>query len=539
MPAFGAIGELPISSLRPSDVQSVLAPYTLLLHTPSDKAIFLVEAEPYDPLQASESASVIFKRFSSVGYTSKPTDSPASVHYQNKLLRQPVFSQSLSREGAVGGLIVPDFGEIELVNESGALDELLDFAWDGRSIIIKMGKETFALSEFGTVITGTGFRAVGTLRKLTIKMRSLDFRLRVPIQTNRYDGTGAAEGGDDLEGKPKPLCFGKCLNVECVLVDAPNLLFQVHDGQIEAIDAVYDNGVALSFDATPVAGEYSTDLAAGTLTLGGSAVGLITADVQGSKTGGSYKSTTGTIIRRIITEHGKQPLSDPGELDTVSFTTYETDQPAVVGIYIPPEEVDIEEIIIQLLNGAGSFAGFTRTGKFNIFVFKAPTGSASLRLTDETMLSIERLEQAPPFDFPISRISVSYERNYTVQGPDVVAGSVTDARRSFLKEARRLREDTDITVETTHLLAEEPEPIEAFFSLEANAATEATRLLALYGVDRQFLRVRALRQPFQLELHDVVRVTSARFGLSAGKDFRITSLVDNAPPGRVTMELWG
>lgn len=539
MLGFAPLGSLPISAIRPKDKKAVLAPFTLLLRSPDASAIFLVEAEPYDPTQASESTSVVFKRFSDVGYTSKETDTPSSVHYDNKLMKPPVSSESLSRVGAVGGLIVPDLGEIELTNSSGDLDELLDWAWDGRSIVIKMGKKSFDLSQFGVVATAVGMRAVGDFNKVVIKSRSLDFRLRTPIQTNRYGGTGGADGGSDLEGKPKPLCFGKCLNVECVLVDAANLLFQVHDGQIEAIDAVYDNGAALTYDATPAAGQYSTDLNAGTITLGGSAVGLITADVQGSKTSGTYVSTTGKIVRRIITEHGKQPLADPGDLHTGTFDSYETDQPATVGIFVPPEDRDVEDVILDLLRGAASFGFFNRIGKFRILQFQAPSSTPDLRLTDETILSIERLEQAPPFDFPVSKIAVSYERNFTVQSPDSVAGSVTDARRGFLREARRLRESEDATVNTTHLLAEEPEPIEAYFANEADAATEAARLLGLYGVDRQFLKVVALRQPFQHHLHETVRVTSSRFGLSAGKNFRITSYTNNVPPGRVTMELWG
>ena len=43
-----------------------------------------------------------------------------------------------------------------------------------------------------------------------------------------YKGTGDAEGGEDLKDKPKPLCMGYARNIEPVLIDATNWVYQVH-----------------------------------------------------------------------------------------------------------------------------------------------------------------------------------------------------------------------------------------------------------------------------------------------------------------------
>ena len=129
-------------------------------------------------------------------------------------------------------------------------------------------------------------------------------RLEVNKPPNFYLGTGGTEGGDDLKGKPKPLCFGQVFNVPAVPVDTANLIYQVHDGIINSVTAAYDRGVALNkVGGVPAAGEYSDDLANGTFTLGGSPTGTVTADVQGSADP-SYVSVTSDIVKRVVKSYG-------------------------------------------------------------------------------------------------------------------------------------------------------------------------------------------------------------------------------------------
>lgn len=96
----------------------------------------------------------------------------------------------------------------------------------------------------------------------------------MPLSKNVYGGTGGEDSGDDLKGKRKPFYFGHGSNVTATLVIPASLAYQLHDGPIHAVAAVYIRGVAQVFSAdyaTVAAmnavslsvGEYATCLAAG------------------------------------------------------------------------------------------------------------------------------------------------------------------------------------------------------------------------------------------------------------------------------------
>jgi hypothetical protein len=152
---------------------------------------------------------------------------------------------------------------------------------------------------------------------------------------------------------------------------------------------------------------------------------------------------------------------------------------------------------------------------------------------------VEILEiEALPTELPVWRQRVGYERNWTVQASDSLAGAVTEARKAFLAEEVRLAVAADETVKTKFLLASDPEPLTTVLADQAAAQSEATRLLALYGQRREMYRVTVKTQPYLLELADQVAVDYNRFGLSS-RLFRVVGLEERADVNRVTMELWG
>jgi hypothetical protein len=65
------------------------------------------------------------------------------------------------------------------------------------------------------------FEAEANRLRLTAKVNIEPFQKNALTAT--YAGTGGIEGGADLKGKPKPWLFGRCLNVEPVLIDAIEL----------------------------------------------------------------------------------------------------------------------------------------------------------------------------------------------------------------------------------------------------------------------------------------------------------------------------
>ena len=337
------------------------------------------------------------------------------------------------------------------------------------------------------------------------------------------------ESGASLEGRPKPLCFGKCLNVSPVQVNPSLLIYQVHDGPIQAIDTVYNRGVALA------TAQYTVDLLRGTFTLlqAPGEGGVITADVRGDTLGAyGYQTSISAIVQRVLTPYG--PLA-VAEIDMNSLTNLHNANPAVAGLYVT-EQTPILQVLDELVNSIGAFYGFNRSGLFVAGLFTAPNGSAPAAATfgASEILEIE----AQPTELPAWRQRVGYERNWTVQAGDTVAGSVTELRKTFLAEDQRLAVASDEAVKTKFLLALDPEPWPTLLQDQAAAQSEAARLLILYGQRREMYRVTVKTQPYKLELGDQVSIDYTRFGL-AGRLFRVVGLEERADVNRVTMELWG
>ena len=144
--------------------------------------------------------------------------------------------------------------------------------------------------------------------KLTAKVDQSPFE--IDALTATYAGTTGAEGPADLKGRVKPWVFGVAKNVEPVLIDPTDNVYQFSAyGEIEAVDTLYERGSAFAASVGDYAdyaalvaasipeGRFGTCLAEGMVRLGAPAYGVITGDVQGDiggaadgridKTGGS------------------------------------------------------------------------------------------------------------------------------------------------------------------------------------------------------------------------------------------------------------
>jgi hypothetical protein len=165
--------------------------------------------------------------------------------------------------------------------------------------------------------------------------------------TGTYQWLSALEGQADLAGTAKPDAFGRVYNVTPVLVDAATYTYQVAGaGEIEDIVNVYEGGNDLTRDTaqtdlrtfvttTPTAGQYDSLDLHGLIKLGSKPTLPITVKVKGYLNASStYVESAATIARHIVTDRGDNPLADPGDLDTASFTALETANDSIVGLYV-------------------------------------------------------------------------------------------------------------------------------------------------------------------------------------------------------------
>jgi hypothetical protein len=107
---------------------------------------------------------------------------------------------------------------------------------------------------------------------------------------NTYAGTGGLEGPPEMRGQYKPRLVGVILNGAPYWLDGPRHIFQIHDGALAAVSAVYDRGMALTYAGDVVdilaagclPGHFITQLSGGFIRLGSNPAGLVTVDAEAS-----------------------------------------------------------------------------------------------------------------------------------------------------------------------------------------------------------------------------------------------------------------
>lgn len=496
-------------------------------------AVFTFAEEPFAriPGESTGTFGVVKTYASTTGYTSEPGDNPGNTHFEGRIEVPLQFERSIVGQGGFGGQASVGFGVLELANTDGFYDDIVnDGATDGRRIVIKIGADEYRYDQFGVIFDGTSSGMEGTENSVRVRLRDLNYLLARPLQNNVYGGTGGLDGNLDIKGNVKPLCFGRCLNIAPVLVNPTGLVYQFNDGPSQAVNAVYDRGALLS----PGSG-YTVNLTTSTITLTTAPAGTITADVQGMKSSGVYLSSTASIIDYLLRNN---TIVTTDRIDTVSISRCASDSSAEIGIYIT-EKVNADDTIGALMLGIGGWWGFNRSGKFQIAVFKAPTGNARIEAGEEDITAVERITLPDGIYPPPWRYRVGYQRNWTVQGSDL-AGVVTTDRRAFLLEQYRTGSAQDEVITLKHPMSREPDIIPAYFSEQVHADAEAERLLNLYGrTARSMYRVTLKTYPFQLDIGDVVALRYPRWSLREGRNFVVVSVDDDAVTNDITITVFG
>lgn len=435
-------------------------------------------------------------------------------------------------------------GDCVLDNMDGYYDSLpATFTANGRPIEVHAMRDGDDLSQRFLVFKGVMSSWFISETQVGIKVSDFSFKLRVPAQPNLYGGTGGADGGADLAGKRKPLIFGYVNNWTATLLNSL-LIYQVHDGAVNAITAVYDRGNSLPFIADyanyaalaaadlSASDGFATCLAQGLFRLADDAIGTVTADVQGDKTGGTFVSTTAAIIQRWMLRVTSLTAAD---LYAVSFSACIVDQPAPIGYGVATDDNHtIADVIADLMHGIGGWGGFRREGLFEVRRVLAPTTNPLFSISRNDVLSISR--DPPPSSYmpPPWRIRVAYERNWTKQTD--LAGSVGTARKEYLANDFRVASPAGASSEAIRADypdAQDPEVRQCYFALQSDADAEAIRLLNFARVERALYRVTLPRKALIYNLGDTVSLSyandagQARWDLGLGRDMVVVSVSPN------------
>jgi len=190
--------------------------------------------------------------------------------------------------------------------------EVLDAVWPGAQVEIMLGRVGDAwpwTTHFVGRVTAYNSNAYPAL-SITAEVDLEPFNVDVLNKT--YAGTSDAEGGPDIKGRVKPLALGRPLNVEPVLINAVDSVYQFSAyGPIEAVTTLYERASAFpaasgnyaSYAALVAAdidpGHWATCLAEGLIRLGAPAYGVITGDIRGHAIGGVAPRGAGALVAVI------------------------------------------------------------------------------------------------------------------------------------------------------------------------------------------------------------------------------------------------
>lgn len=485
----------------------------------------------------------VTRYFSDRGLTTGETDSPADTHFEARLVQPLVWRRSIVGE-RLGGRGSFRAGEIELRNLDGALNAMLaDEAVDGRDVTVRVGLAGWSHGQFLTLFGGTasGWRH-GPRGAVLVQPRGVEFKLDIPVQSSRYAGTGAEEGGDDLKGKPKPWPVGGPLqNAPAPLLNT-DLVYQLRDGGVISVEGVFDRGVAIPLDTAVgsggdvadyaalvglsiAAGKYATDLSGGYARLASSPAGQVTFDFTATN-----ETKPGEVLKLIATEAGIAAE----DLDDDSFTQLDADVAYPIQRWIGPEEITAAALFDEIVASVEGWWGDNRLGGLQVGQVKAPSGGAQANLEMSDLLEFEWLTLPPGVNPAIKGAFVGYEKIWFVQETDL-DGAIADARRRLIVEEFRFADQLDPAIAAIHLRAQTV-VVKALFATQAGAEDHASHLLDLYTKGRRLARMVIGHKGYRLDLGQQVRVTAERFGL-ANRRFRIAGL--NVDAGRHRVEIVG
>lgn len=212
--------------------------------------IYVAEVQAYNPALPG----LVTLYFSTQRYLTWPTDTPANTPYVARI-QQPANVQRTMFDGArTFGASKIGFGELELVNADGGLDYLINYGFDGRPITIKLGEVTEAsagVPTWTTVLKGTMEQPELSWQSMIIRVRDRQFELNKARQLHKYGGTNALPFGldgvaGDLKGKPRPHLDGTAYNFSPPQCNTSHLIYELSDGLLTSVLAVYDQGAALT-----------------------------------------------------------------------------------------------------------------------------------------------------------------------------------------------------------------------------------------------------------------------------------------------------
>lgn len=456
---------------------------------------------------------------SSMPFVSKSTDTPASKIYEPILRGNSIqiverFTVPISESpGSIA------FGDIEIDNRDGSLNSWMDDIWVNRTCVAYIGDVRWARADFQIIFNGVvediGSRAKGFLN---LKFRDKFHRLNTPLTDVKLGGS------TNNKDKIKPLLFGECHNITPLLTDPATLEFQCHDGIIEDVIEVRDEGVPVAF---------TENLTTGKVTLAATPAGKVTMSVQGAKPSGTWLTKPAELIQHIVTTYGEpNKRFTTADIDTANFSDFNATYTQPLGIYADERENTLQ-LCSKIANSVGAVMLLSREGKLKLHRFRLAANPTIDIITESDVIKNS---------FHITGLTevkaaqrLGYCKNWTIQ-TKLETGIPVEHKDLYEKEWLVATAENS-TTKSDYKLDEEPKQIDTYLIRSTDAQAEANRLLNLYRVGRTLFRFEGVPRLLDLELGDWVEIQHSALSYKFGTVRAvIIGLSPNWHTGRVLVE---
>lgn len=480
---------------------------------------YVIELNGRDvPNAAVADETLLFAFGAGIAFTDHAYVPGGALLWDSAGLRIEISATGSTKLGAITG-------DIEIANlssditEVGPLDHLLNWAFQNRvASLYYVPGNVWA----DRVLEGRGalFQPVDGGGVLNFALGEPRADLDAPLQTDLFAGDNVlpdgVQGGADLKGKPRAICYGTNSNITAAdskvntdreiynPADKACTILCVRDGAYP-LEASTARGSLASLEAnTPPPGEYDYYAGAeGTyIRLGSPPVKTLTFDLQEGAT--EADRTHAQVWSRIRTERCG---TDPGDISAASITAMDTATPKEVGFYFAKGE-SRRQALDRVLASLSGYEVQDLTGEWSIGRLETPAGSPELSLVmvtddpDFAMAATDRaLVEAPkrawpayaPTGVPPYRVNAQWGLNNTEMAPEAFAADPALARlRDKFSKQWRTETATDTAIwnpaDGSGAFPNAPElTVETGYQPGADGETsphtadEAARLLALYG----------------------------------------------------------
>ena len=480
-------------------------------------------------------------------------DTVNGTYYEPRIEQPCLMRRDIFNSGKIGGTTTSSYGELTLKNIDGGLDIFSDYAFDGRTVTLKVGEPNDAYSTFKKVLIAGVAQAAFEWQRVSIRLRDRITDLqKKKVQPLLFAGANDNivvfnEGGTDLKDAQKPMIFGRVINLTPVLINSFYLLYQISTSALAEVVNVFDKGTylargsdyatsALLRASAPALGAFNTCLAEGMIKLGSTPTGTVTVVAWEYKT--IENNTVAQIVKRLVTSAGELTT---GDLVLSDYTTLDSQIAANVGLVVSSDMM-VSDVLDKLCESIGAWWGFDSLNKFRILRLNAPSSTSVAEFDESSIMSIERESVSVNSSTDaVYKITLEHDKNWTVQTGDLLASSVAADHKSYLEKEVRKSVKKDDSIKTAHPNAQEVTISTLLCGLKY-AEPEAERLLSIYDPSRIILTVSVKVDASILSVVDlgtVVKVTSSRYGLFNGKYLRVIGIQTDFENNKLDLKLWG